>query len=407
MAAKHAPLPISRLSHRIRSRSSVATAPSEGLRVRLLRAIVCSTLRILSYAASKFERDWEFNPAEGKYVFSRRHTISTSPTATRQTPRQTTRSPKVEKSISPRQRHVNGERLREILDNGRPRIAPGTYSINGATHEKDLYTPNASPRFIDSKSRHAPLDVAHIPRLAPPADIVSGALNNPRRRPNPNHEASNGPLYSTSSPNKRPILTHQSSTSSSLDDLASSASLLPGTPLQPQFPQLSSTPLNNPHPLAKQRTPSQNALMEQDAIETLLFMSSPENSGYFPGSQQHPRPPIPRSANITPLLSAFGSESASTGSVMETDHDAGRRAAIQRTTLVNNGTNGGAYGCYAHSRIPSGAGLEHEAGDEIDRMLDEMVDSDEELGFKWLPASTNQANTSSLQPNVAGSGTLS
>ena len=41
------------------------------------------------------------------------------------------------------------------------------------------------------------------------------------------------------------------------------------------------------------RTPSQNAAMEADAIETLLFMSSPGNSGYHPanpaaGSQQSP-----------------------------------------------------------------------------------------------------------------------
>ena len=33
------------------------------------------------------------------------------------------------------------------------------------------------------------------------------------------------------------------------------------------------------------RTPSQKAAMEQDAIETLMFMSSPGNSGY------HPPPP--------------------------------------------------------------------------------------------------------------------
>ena len=35
----------------------------------------------------------------------------------------------------------------------------------------------------------------------------------------------------------------------------------------------------------KPRTPSQNAAMEQDAVETLLFMSSPGNSGYHPPAQ--------------------------------------------------------------------------------------------------------------------------
>ena len=34
----------------------------------------------------------------------------------------------------------------------------------------------------------------------------------------------------------------------------------------------------------KPRTPSQNAAMEKDAVETLLFMSSPGNSGYHPQS---------------------------------------------------------------------------------------------------------------------------
>ena len=36
---------------------------------------------------------------------------------------------------------------------------------------------------------------------------------------------------------------------------------------------------------AKPRTPSQNAAMEQDAVETLLFMSSPGNPGYHPPAQ--------------------------------------------------------------------------------------------------------------------------
>ena len=49
---------------------------------------------------------------------------------------------------------------------------------------------------------------------------------------------------------------------------------------------LSAVPATPPQKYAlKPRTPSQNAAMEQDAVETLLFMSSPGNSGYHPPAQ--------------------------------------------------------------------------------------------------------------------------
>ena len=38
--------------------------------------------------------------------------------------------------------------------------------------------------------------------------------------------------------------------------------------------------LSNGRPTPKHRTPSQNAAMEADAVETLLFMASPNNSGH-------------------------------------------------------------------------------------------------------------------------------
>ncbi|OAG39157.1 hypothetical protein AYO21_06540 [Fonsecaea monophora] len=42
--------------------------------------------------------------------------------------------------------------------------------------------------------------------------------------------------------------------------------------------------LHSSRPHTNQRTPSQNAAMEADAVETLLFMASPNNSGYNPPS---------------------------------------------------------------------------------------------------------------------------
>ncbi|KMU85687.1 hypothetical protein CIHG_03727 [Coccidioides immitis H538.4] len=330
-------------------------------RIAELSAQLCVRL---SYAAAKVERDWEFDPTEGKYVFSRRDSLSSSPKAVRRTPKQTTRSPKVEKSTSPRQRHVNGARIREMLEMGQATVS------------------------LDS-------------RLEPPANIVSGAFNNPRRRPNPNDARSIYSSCATFSPKKKPALTHQSSTSS-LDDINSPTSVIPGTPSQPQFPCLSSTPLNSIHPLAKLRTPSQNALMEQDAIETLLFMSSPENSGYYPGFQHQPKQPIPRSANITPLLSAFGSESVSNASALEPEGDMDPRSTKQRTTHIHR-SNYASQGRYERSHNFRGAGLEHEAGDEIDRMLDEMVDSDEDLELNWL---SNHEARAAMPQNGPDPGTL-
>ena len=78
--------------------------------------------------------------------------------------------------------------------------------------------------------------------LAPPADIKPGM----RRRPTPND-----------------------------------SSFIPGITASPLFPGRS--PAVRPSP--SQRTPSQNAIAEADAVETLLFMASPNNSGYNKSSQ--------------------------------------------------------------------------------------------------------------------------
>lgn len=101
---------------------------------------------------------------------------------------------------------------------------------------------------------------------------------------------------------------------------------------------------------------------------------------------------------MTPLLSAFESESTSNASVLETDNDGDRRHFQQQKTVVNGGNNG-LYGRYGHARICSGAGLEHEAGDEIDRMLDEMVDSDDEIEFNWLSGMKGQPDKLSVSAN--------
>ena len=84
----------------------------------------------------------------------------------------------------------------------------------------------------------SPSNQASRRALAPPANIISGT----RRRPTPNG-TSNGP-HTTG----------------------------PYTPSRDLHVSTSSP----------KRTPSQNAAMEADAVETLLFMASPGNSDYYP-----------------------------------------------------------------------------------------------------------------------------
>lgn len=107
--------------------------------------------------------------------------------------------------------------------------------------------PSTSPRFslsaMSQTRRLQCLSTTTMPSLAPPAPIISG-----RKRPNPNLQ------------------------------------------LKPKQPQ---------------RTPSQNAAMEADAVETLLFMSgSPNNSGRFPSSCFSPTSQT-FSAQTSPLKEQF------------------------------------------------------------------------------------------------------
>lgn len=76
--------------------------------------------------------------------------------------------------------------------------------------------------------------------LAPPADIVPG----PRRRPTPNSYTVDHGVNGIHVPSLHV----------------------------------------NTRPPTKQRTPSQNAAMEADAVETLMFMASPNNSGHHPAT---------------------------------------------------------------------------------------------------------------------------
>jgi hypothetical protein len=140
----------------------------------------------------------------------------------------------------------------------------------------------------------APATYQSSPRgLAPPADIVSGA----RRRPSPNEAVSHG--------------------QSSSQDLRRAA-----------------------RPTPKQRTPSQNAAMEADAVETLLFMASPNNSGYHLPSQSSQvsslRAKQPLSAMTSPLRTQFSQASMNSPKrVAFTDQHAAAATHIEKSDMID------------------------------------------------------------------------
>jgi hypothetical protein len=229
-----------------------------------------------------------------------------------------------------------------------------------------------------------PIDLTQTPRLAPPVDIVSGCGNSFRRRPNPNNVR----------PNNASILkfnhsSHQGPSNSSIATTFNSATaIIPGTPPQSRPSGQTSTPAAA-IALPEQRTPAQNALMEQDAIETLLFMSSPENSGYHPSSQQSHH----RKRSGTSRTPSNISQSPSKGPTTEARLGLGLDGVLGQGDQRQGSGNPGRKVSFlddsgADSSGPAyvkeqNAGFEHEAGDEIDRLLDEMADSDSDMESGW------------------------
>lgn len=120
-----------------------------------------------------------------------------------------------------------------------PRSALGSRTYESFWREHSMNAP--------SKPLQAPMKSSPGPSLAPPADIL------PRSRAETG-TPDNSHFFATRSPR-----------------LDSPISNRDGSPATPGNKQRSSM-----------RTASQNAAMEKDAVETLLFMSSPGNSGHHP-----------------------------------------------------------------------------------------------------------------------------
>ncbi|KAG0161021.1 hypothetical protein PDIDSM_8554 [Penicillium digitatum] len=185
-----------------------------------------------------------------------------------------------------------------------------------------------------------------IPKLAPPADIISSNGHNQRRRPNPN-AGSNPSNYSPTSRHRR----HHSHQENGLIQPPNGQPVLGlGTP------SLSSSytyaPISTPNGFNRHRPHSQNTLMEQDAIETLMFMSSPENWGYRFSPRRLPPASMQSSLNESINSSSDGAQYYIIQGSQSSESHHGRELG----------------------RKPW---LEAHAGDDIDRLLDQM-DSDSE-----------------------------
>lgn len=157
------------------------------------------------------------------------------------------------------------------------------------------------------------------PSLAPPVDIV------PRNRRRTNSLRSQPPFLDTC---------NASYDSRSSNSLGSNSATGPATP---------------PKRLSTMRTPSQKAAMEQDAVETLLFMSSPGHSGHHP----------PTKSVGTPLRSSFKRVGFTDISGDENGSDEDRQPIRPSRTPR---------GFPKADCIISGA--------NVDRLLDEMPDED-------------------------------
>ncbi|KAJ5645324.1 hypothetical protein N7507_011335 [Penicillium longicatenatum] len=212
-------------------------------------------------------------------------------------------------------------------------------------------TPRNFPSHHRSRSAISSGKLLHIPKLAPPVDIISSTGDTRRRRPNSN---------TTTKPYERSPYARHHRRHNSVQEPSLAKTLGSPPALGPEnshVPPSARMPLSAQHEVYRSRTHSQSTAMEQDAIETLMFMSSPENSGYrsSPRPLQPPASQLSLNESIHSLSNGIASDYHSQSSLSEKSHN-GRSFELR----------------------PSGSGLESHAGDEIDRILDQMESDSED-----------------------------
>ncbi|KAI9867085.1 MAG: hypothetical protein M1830_005866, partial [Pleopsidium flavum] len=226
----------------------------------------------LSYAMVKVQNGWQDHSLdEVESLASQQASPISNPSVLHGT-RRIEQSPGVSMAASRRERSGFSQSPERNADATRPRYhaehgdvanSPGVLinpyhanmnkPISTLTNEAPTYESFWRQHSVKPTTRHAQTHSSNSsgPSLEPSADIVS------RSSRRSNLQQLQPPLYTNN-------LSNLSASSE-----ASARSFVPATPP----PQKRVTAM---------RTPSQNAAMEKDAVETLLFMSSPVNSGYLP-----------------------------------------------------------------------------------------------------------------------------
>jgi hypothetical protein len=176
--------------------------------------------------------------------------------------------------------------------------------------------------------------------------------------------------HSTAAPSQRPYATSPPTSKASLGPPAdirptttSRRSHTPKFSKPPAIPSQgsNSTPRTPTQAVPREKpiqTPSQKTIQEQDAIETLLFMSSPGNSGHGPfGARPNPQ----LSPQRSPLRAEFR--------VQDRRGAQGRRVEFEKLVA---GDAAGAGAAKHGARPPA---LDGSREDTIDRLLDRMSDA--------------------------------
>ncbi|PQE26213.1 cyclin-dependent kinase protein [Rutstroemia sp. NJR-2017a BBW] len=324
-----------------RNNSTVSNASSVASRIGELS----SELRTrLSYAMVKVNNGWESNSINEVETLASQAGSPTSSTSTFNNRRNILTSPRavIANKQGQGSRDVFGPRTPVDFDlYPRPEIPSRTYesfwrdhSVNGA-HSRPAAHPSSSQQ---SKS------------LAPPADI----------RPTVSSRRSD-PKFS-----RPPSIPGYSSTGSRRSFHNNSA---------PRTPNIRPSDFG---PTEKAMTPSQKTLQEQDAIETLLFMSSPGNSNNMGLSlPQSKRAQI--SPQHSPLRAEFSLQAAQNGRNTMPGIQNSRR--VEFAESVSSATSETGSGLAVNNKDvlrkegPNSKGSRREA---IEKLLDEMGDSSDE-----------------------------
>ncbi|EZF33826.1 hypothetical protein H109_07946 [Trichophyton interdigitale MR816] len=355
-----------------RYHSRSASTDSHSSRIAEISAQLRSKL---SWAAAKVEKDWKSNPNSKQFsLSSKTHSprgINASIRPNGHPP--SSQPPRISGSVGERDLAAQVLKIATGHSNPRPDMLQSK-PLNSSS--RSYHRHNLSMGSIPSKlsyERSTSNGLHQIPRLAPPADIIPGNGPHTKRRVNQN----------STSPKKLkvPSLSQQSSSSSVIGTQGSCP--IPATPPQPHQPSFKAPSSATTAILGRHCTPTEKTIMEQDAVETLVFMGSPENSGYYNDSRPHTNPPS-NSQDSFQYPPVTENTSAPTSSAppklgVAFNYEPRERAPLQSKRVSFAEHSGEAP--HANCSRPR---LEQNAGDEIDRLLDEMGDSDNEPDYDWF-----------------------